>query len=87
MQIWKFPLAMTDVQELQMPEGALMLCVQVQRNVPCLWALCDETAPKRPRGISIYGTGHPVSAAPKTYIGTFQIAGGDLVFHAFDLGG
>jgi hypothetical protein len=39
------------------------------------------------RGISIYGTGHPVSGAPKTYIGTFQIAGGDLVFHAFDLGG
>lgn len=85
MRIWKWTLAVTDKQTLQMPAGAKLLTVQMQGEAPQLWALCDETAPKMPRLIAIHGTGNPMPDEwPGEYVGTFQIHGGALVFHVFD---
>lgn len=33
--------------------------------------------------VRIFGTGHPGITPDMDYIGTFQVAGGDLVFHVF----
>lgn len=86
--IWKFPLSITGQQQISMPEGAEILCVQVQRGQVCLWALVNPNFVKKPRTIEIFGTGHEVDDAPRTYIGTVQVhpMGSDLVWHVFEVG-
>lgn len=85
--IWKFQLQVIDRQRILMPEGAQILCVQTQSDVPNLWALVDPESLKTQRIFMIYGTGHPVRHSPlgETYIGTFQMHGGSLVFHVFEV--
>lgn len=85
MRIWKWEIEVTDSQEVMMPQGAKLLDVQLQHGQCCIWALCDEQAPKAPRKIAIYGTGNAIPDEPGEYIATLQERGGALVFHAFDL--
>lgn len=77
--IFKYPLEITDRQTLYIPRNAKLLDVQVQRGIPCLWALVDTQKAKEPRKIQIFGTGHPAVEAG-IYIATFQT--GPLVFEA-----
>ena len=82
--IWKFPLQVTDYQEIQIPIGAKILCVQTQGGQPCLWALVNPKAATYPITIAMYGTGHEIHGMDSLqYIGTFQLYAGSLVFHAF----
>jgi hypothetical protein len=67
----------------QMPRGAKPLAVQMQGNEPMLWALVDPTAPLNWCEVYCYGTGHDIPDDPGEYVGTFQMAGGSLVWHAF----
>lgn len=85
--IWKFPLALQDEQMISMPEGAKPLSAQVQGGVLCLWALVDMLAPVAPRKVLVKGTGHPCddSLDASQHVGTFQVAGGALIFHVFVL--
>lgn len=83
-KIFKYPLKVADVQEVEIPVGAIILCVQIQREEPCLWALVNPDVVKEKRRIVTYGTGHPVDDVPGYYVGTYQLNGGDLVFHVFD---
>ena len=90
MRIWRWTLPVTDRQTVMIPAGARLMDVQVQpwppqNDLPQLWALCDESAPPAPRHIAIYGTGNPMPDDPGEYIATFQMRGGSLVFHAFEL--
>lgn len=41
--IWKFPLEITDAQEIEMPLGSTPLSVGVLRNAPYLWAKVQDT--------------------------------------------
>ena len=85
MQIWKFPLNVTDLQSHPIPEGAQLLAVQTQDDMPQLWALVDEKAPIVHRNFATYGTGNPMpDGDPGVYVGTYQIRGGALVFHVFE---
>ncbi len=87
MTIWKFPIAVTDEQTVEMPADARILTVQVQHDQPCLWAIVDSDKPTEPRRIRIFGTGHDMGRGNgSVYIGSFQISGGSLVFHVFDQG-
>jgi hypothetical protein len=83
-QVWKFPIDTTDTQIVPMPKGADILCVQTQMGVPCLWATVDPTQDAVRRAIRIVGTGHLFDADGLTYIGTYQLQGGTLVFHVFE---
>lgn len=83
--IFKFPLQVQDEQRLIMPVGAQILTVQIQKETPCLWALIDLNAKREAVNIGIYGTGNPVPDNIKTYVGTFQLLEGNLVFHVFIL--
>ena len=77
--IHKFPFATTDNVTIEMPEGALILDVQVQEHIPCLWALVDPDAPKVGRSFRIYGTGQPINdfaGGLGIHIGTYQLHGG-----------
>lgn len=80
--IFKYPIEVVDSQEIKMPIGAEVLTVQVQGDIPCLWALVESSVPSESRTILIFGTGHPVSGLNNKYIGTFQL--GALVFHVFE---
>jgi len=78
--IFKYPLKLIDVQELQTHESTQVMSVQMQEGVICLWAAVDPTLPKCKMFISIVGTGN---AAPQTeqwnYVGTVQQEG--FVWH------
>lgn len=84
--IWKFMLQSEDLQQISMPKGAQILCVQVQHGMPHLWAIVDIAAMHEMRAFWIIGTGHQHEVVPiKNYIGTYQLMGGDLIFHVFEL--
>lgn len=85
MKIWKFPLEVTDTQDVQIPADSTIICVQSQRDDLTLWAIVDPACPARPRKIAIHGTGHEVMPHGK-YLGTAQTHGGKLVWHVFDMG-
>lgn len=87
-KIWKWELDVTDRQSVYLPQGAQILDVQVQNGQVCMWAICLPSLPTQPRYIGIYGTGNPlpdVDLDNARYISTFQMHGGALVFHAFEL--
>jgi len=81
--IWKFPLAIVNWQDVEMPMGATILSVDVQKDILCIWALVDPTRNKVNRRIRIAGTGHEIDPRGLDYIGTAQMAGGDLIWHVF----
>lgn len=87
MRIYKYPIVIDDQYDIQLPIGAKVLCIQMQSGVPMMWALVDETRPTEKRRFYVRGTGHEMGpAAHGSYIGTFQIHNGALVFHVFDGG-
>ena len=95
--IWKYPIRDVDIAsaifELDMPKGAKVLTVQMQGNSPVMWALVNPETKKVKRMFLVKGTGHPIEdratclaiSQPDTYIGTFQLAGGALIFHVFNI--
>lgn len=83
-RIFKYALAIEDLQTVEMPEGADILSVQNQDRDVCIWALCDPRAPKEARTFRIFGTGHPVCDNPGRFIGTVQILNGALMWHVFE---
>lgn len=85
--IWKFPLEVTDEQVVTVPMISKFLCVQVQNERPCLWALVDPKSRMIGVQVCVYGTGNPVPDNPGNYVGTFQLADGALVFHVFSVPG
>jgi len=81
--IWKYELELTDRQQVIMPTGATILCVQTQLGNLCLWAQVDPNAKKEERHIAIVGTGHPIHRNAWKYIGTAQQA--VFVWHVFEI--
>jgi hypothetical protein len=82
--IHKFSLATTDYQYIELPVGSKILTVQPQGNDVCLWVIVDPEAAKNRKRILIFGTGHPMpDGIEDNYIGTYQLLGGQLVFHVF----
>ena len=83
--IWKFPLTLAGENHVPLKKGAEILTVQMQCNVPCLWAICDPESPDETRTIVFYGTGETIPSGRKKYISTFQMLGDVLIFHAFEV--
>ena len=83
--IWKYEIAQKSIQQIDLPEGAEVLAVQSQYDFPYIWALVNPSEPTKPREFHLYGTGHPIHQRESlAYVGTFQLQGGDLVFHLFE---
>ena len=79
--IWKFPLELTGVQTVMLPDFYDPLCVQAQNGILCLWALVNPGCRQVPCEIRIVGTGQPFERAGLRYIGTCQID--SFVWHVF----
>jgi len=83
--IWKFPLALADLQNVMMPEGSEILTAQVQPGSGlCIWAIVNSESPLQRREIEVIGTGNPMPDAKRRYIATVQMVGGSLVWHIFE---
>jgi hypothetical protein len=85
--IWKFDILMEDRISIGLPKGAEILTVQTQKGIPFLWALVDPEQTPELRYFRIYGTGRQTQDFENlklTYISTFQIMDGTLVFHLFE---
>ena len=83
MKIWKYSI-IAPTCDFEMPINAQILCVQVQRDIPQIWALVNSDNPKTIRKIRVYGTGHDIPDNPGIYIGTFQVNGGTYIYHVFE---
>ena len=85
MGIWKVTLQCADLQSFDLPKGAKPLTVQVQDGRQRMWLLVDEEAETEQRTFATYGTGHRMPVEPGTYIGSYQLAQGLLMFHVFEV--
>lgn len=87
--VWKYPVPFPgpDLFTIRMSEGAEVLTVQLQHGGPQIWVLADPSGPNmaEARHFRIAGTGHPISEEITKYVGTFQYAGGALIFHLFEV--
>jgi hypothetical protein len=87
--IWQFSAGIDNYQTIDMPTGAQILSVQVQGNVdsyatPQLWAVVNPNAEIERRYFRVYGAGSPVDQVGE-FIGTFQMYGGSLIYHMFEV--
>lgn len=84
--IYRFPIGITDYQEIEVPVGSIPLSVAVSRDVPNLsidmWWQCYADDEKKSIGIYVFGTGHPINIPGIEFVGTTVHPSG-LVFHTF----
>jgi hypothetical protein len=84
--IYKYPMPIVDELTKELPAGSQLLCVQMQRGEPQLWAVVDTDQPPVARDFRWVGTGHPFDLGTHcAYIGTVQISEGLRVFHLFEV--
>jgi len=86
--IWKYPVPAEDYFKLSLPIGAMPLAVQAQRGQPQMWVLLEENETVFVnRVFRVAGTGHPIAEGLHhlQYIDTFQLHGGNLIFHVFEV--
>lgn len=82
--IYKFPLKLRVLQQVDMPAESKILCVQIQRGAPCIWAVVERGAKnQQSRTIRMIGTGNESPGETDDYIGTVQLDDGALVLHVF----
>ena len=83
--IYKYDLAPMQEQGIMLPEGAKILKVDAQRNLPKLWALVDTSKPRKTLFVRILCTGEEIdkSLDDWQYLDTFQLNGGDFIHHVF----
>lgn len=80
--IYKYPI-ITPIGNatIDIHEDAQFLAVQMQDNVPCIWAVIDTSKPIRSFNVLIAGTGNSLPIDLGGYIGTYQ--NGWFVGHVF----
>ena len=97
-KVYKYPFPITDEFVLELPAHSRVLSVGSQPFDPykagdtvageraCLWVLVDpEETSLTERHFVLRGTGHKIPDWPNLdYVGTFQQAGGALVWHLFE---
>lgn len=84
-RIWKYELQITDMQQVEMPNGAELLSVANQDGCLCLWAKVDADKQVETRFIEIIGTGNPIAqdmGVDRKFIGTVLMS--PFVWHVFE---
>ena len=87
--VYKYEFTPADTIELIVPRGAQILHCEMQRRAGapswCAWCLVEPAMPLEKRRIRMAGTGHPINTTVGRFINTTLVAGGDLVFHFFEV--
>lgn len=81
--VYKYELAVTDRQEIDLPHWARVLHVAEQRGRLFVWALVNPDVAMEPRVFHIVGTGNRIDAPASEleYIGTVHMM--PYVWHVF----
>jgi hypothetical protein len=84
---YELPLEGSDVQHIDMPEGAELLYVDIQPEVALhsvfVWALVDTDKPMAKRTLAVTGTGHPVpDEGTGRYVGSCRMQA--FVWHVWE---
>lgn len=84
--IYKYEVIIKDIFTLDIPLGARVLSLQVQRGKPYMWIQVNsDVLVVETRVFWVLGTGHPFPDEVSLYfLGTFQIHSGNSVFHVFE---
>jgi len=85
--IWKFTVPLSNCVDIEMPTGAEVISVGMQRGALCMWAKVDPDAPMIMREFMVEGTGQPPNRrlADAVHWGTTQ--DGSMVWHLFEVEG
>jgi hypothetical protein len=83
-KVWKYELTPTH-QTFEMPTGAKIVSVILQRGGPVMYAEVDPTAPLVKRNFIVVATGDSVYYEDAEFIATIGLADGALVFHVFEV--
>ena len=84
--IYKYEVKFREYFEIMLPQGAEVLTCQVQRGTPVIWVASDPKAPLKRRAFKLGVTGGTIFKKDAWgYIGTFQMAEGNLVYHLFEV--
>ena len=81
--IYKYPIEIQDEFRIVMPTDSEPLHVGMQGDRPYLWVLVNPMNECIQHQFYLMGTGHIRKVSQATYVGTFQMAEGRLVFHLF----
>lgn len=84
--VYKYPIDLTDVQSIAMPQGAASIMVHVQDGHPYIWAVVDTDALMVLYRFYVVGTGNPMPDDAGRHHGSFMLHNGALVFHVFSKG-
>jgi hypothetical protein len=84
--IWKYTFNVEDDFAIEMPRSAKIVNVQVQAGITCMWAIVDPKSDTVIRRFKVVGTGQPFEYSDRVkHVGTFQLAGGRLVYHLLEI--
>lgn len=81
--IWKYPLEIRDMQHIEIPRTAKILCAKVQRGRICVWAQVNRASKEREFTFYVVGTGNHLPFENASYLDTVFMAGGELVWHIY----
>lgn len=80
--IYKYPLEITDHQEISIHAGAELLDIQVQNGSIYLWCMVNPNQSMRKYYFRVLGTGQPIESEFNVpYLATVQT--GRFVWHIF----
>jgi len=86
--IYKYELALTDEQLLNLPVGGVILSAQEQNNSLVLWVICSldavDSGEIEQRIIRIVGTGNPYPEGQNEMRFIDTIQSGPFVWHIFE---
>ncbi len=88
LKVFKYEVPIDDCFSLDLPEEATVLHVEVQHEIPQLWALINpNTSIKTTRRFRLAGTGHEITerADKLQHIGSLLMRGGGVVWHVFEV--
>lgn len=86
-RIYKYPVTPYPFV-LELPQEARVLTVQVQGKEPKMWVIVDPEKQTELRAFIVIGTGHDIDEQLEknlSFIGTFQMKRGALIFHLFEI--
>lgn len=81
--IYKYPFVISDNVEITLPAGSDILSIQIQNDIPTMWARVDLNQElMHARRFRILGTGQPTDECDLSYICTIQYR--EFVGHIFE---
>lgn len=86
--IYKYPLAITDEQTIEIFRQHRILSIQYQGDKLMMWAQVDTETQKIEKRMYIYGTGHelnPTKYPPKRHVATVITPDQVFVWHIYEV--